>query len=211
MKTVNYILFFQLFLSISNPVFSGNNLFYEKIVNISKDSIGLTRIPSIGNVKFTSDCIGFVRYVYYRSGVDILKTYGDGRGGVSSLYNGMKQRNWIYEGKMPDLGDLIFFDNTYDVNRDRKWNDALTHIGIVSGYGKNNTIFFIHYASGGVKEDRINLFYPNTHAFRQKNGKLYVINSHLRFNRGEGYSRKDYIASSFFRCFGKIYVRQKNE
>ncbi|MGC8765071.1 MAG: NlpC/P60 family protein [Brevinematia bacterium] len=192
-------------------IFPADDSFYERIVDISRKSIGLKKIPSVGGKNFTSDCIGFVRYVYYKAGVDLLKLYGYGRGGVSSVYDGMKKRNWIYEGKIPALGDLIFFDNTYDVNRDRKWNDALTHIGIVTGYGKNNTIFFVHYASGGVKEDRINLFYPNTHAFRQKNGTLYVINSHLRFNRGEGYSRKDYLASSFFRCFGRVHVRKKNE
>lgn len=196
---------------IQTLIFSQNDAFYKKIVEISRESVGLRKIPSIGNMRFTSDCIGFVRYVYYRAGIDLLKIYGNGRGGVSSLYYGMKKRNWIYETKIPSIGDIIFFDNTYDANRDRKWNDSLTHIGIVTGFGKHNTIFFTHYASGVVKEDRINLFYPNTHAFKQKNGKLYIINSHLRVNRGEGFSRKDYLSSSFFREFGKINVRKKNE
>ncbi len=210
-KIMGKIFLLLLLILVDQTIFPSETAFYEKIIKIANDSIGLKRIPSSGNKKFTSDCIGFVRYVYYRAGIDLLKIYGDGRGGVSSLYSGMKKRGWIYESKIPDIGDLIFFDNTYDVNKDDKWNDGLTHIGIVTGYGKKNTIFFTHYASGEVKEDRINLFYPNTHAFKQKNGKLYVINSHLRFNRGEGYSRKKYIASSFFRCFGKIYVRKKNE
>lgn len=190
---------------------SQENVFYESVVKIAKNSIGLSYVPAVNGKTFTSDCIGFVRYVYYSAGVDISIVYGDGRGGVSSFYNGIEIRGWVYNKFPPNIGDLIFFDNTYDANRNRKWDDELTHIGIVSGFGKHDTIFYIHYASGKVKEDRINLKYPNTYAFRQKEGKLYVINSHLRINRGEGYSKKEYLSSSFFRCFGRIPVRVKNE
>lgn len=190
---------------------SQEEMFYERVVKIAKNSIGLSYVPAVNGKSFTSDCIGFVRYVYYSAGVDIFQVYGSGRGGVSSFYNGIEKRGWVYNEFPPKLGDLIFFDNTYDANRNRKWDDELTHIGIVSGFGKHGTIFYIHYASGKVKEDRINLNYPNTHAFRQKDGKLYVINSHLRINRGEGYSKKEYLSSSFFRCFGRIPVRVKNE
>jgi hypothetical protein len=183
--------------------------FYKNVVRIARSSIGLKHIPDVNGKKFTSDCIGFVRYVYFLAGIDITRVYENGRGGVSSLYYGLYRRNWVYRNLSVQIGDLIFFDNTYDANRDRKWNDELTHIGIVSGFGKHNTIFFIHYASGVVKEDRMNLSYPNTYAFRQKDGKLYVINSHLRVNRNEGYAKKDYLTSAFFRCFGRIPVRIK--
>ncbi len=205
------ILFFLLITlyTFSSRAFSSDGTFYERVIKIAKESIGLTYVPAVKDKKFTSDCIGFVRYVYYKAGVDITKISGNGRGGVSSLYDGMDKRNWIYDDFPPAPGDLIFFDNTYDANRNRKWDDELTHIGIISGFGKHNTIFYIHYASGKIKEDRINLKYPNTHAFRQKDGKLYIINSHLRINRGEGYRKKEYLSSSFFRCFGRIPVKEK--
>ncbi len=191
--------------------FSSQENFYERVIQIAKSSIGLSYVPSVKGKSFTSDCIGFVRYVYYSAGIDISHIYDGGRGGVSSFYKGIEKRGWIYNEFSPRIGDLIFFDNTYDANRNRKWDDDLTHIGIISGFGKHGTIFYIHYASGRVKEDRINLNYPNTHAFRQKDGKLYIINSHLRINRGEGYSKKEYLSSSFFRCFARIPVRAKNE
>lgn len=210
MKRVRFI-FFILFFYIAFPEIYTSESFSQRVATIAIDSIGIRKIPSINSVRFTSDCIGFVRYVYYKAGVDLTKIFENGRGGVSSLYLGMKRRNLIYLSGMPAIGDLIFFDNTYDVNRDGKWNDSLTHIGIVTGFGKHKTIIFIHYASGVVKEDRLNLYYPNTYAFRQKNGTLYVINSHLRENRKEGYERKAYLASSFFRCFGRIEVRENNE
>ncbi|MCX7821651.1 MAG: C40 family peptidase [Brevinematales bacterium] len=200
-----------LFFLFSSFAFSVTENFYEKVVKIAKESIGLSYVPNVKGKNFTCDCIGFVRYVYYSAGVDITQIFGNGRGGVSSLYDGMEKRGWVYNEFPPTVGDLIFFDNTFDANRNRKWDDELTHIGIISGFGKHNTIFYIHYASGKVKEDRINLSYPNTHAFRQKDGNLYVINSHLRINRGEGYSKKEYLSSSFFRCFGRIPVRVKNE
>lgn len=178
--------------------------FYERVVQIAKESVGMQSVPSVNGKRFTSDCIGFVNYVYYRAGFDLQKAYGKGRGGVSSLYAGLAARGYVYDSRTASPGDLIFFDNTYDVNRNGVWDDPMSHIGIIAGYRKHNTLVYIHFASHGADERSINLVYPNTHAFRQKDGSLYEINSYLRRDRGEGYDRKEYVASSFYRAFAHI-------
>ncbi len=40
-----------------------------------------------------------------------------------------------FKGKVR-LGDLVFFDNTYDRNGDGKFDDRITHVGIVVGFDK---------------------------------------------------------------------------
>ncbi len=175
----------------------------------AKESIGLNNIPSLKGKTFTCDCIGFVRYVYLRAGLDLQKAYGNGRGGVSSLYDGLAGRGLIYTNRIPSPGDLIFFDNTYDVNKNGKWDDPLSHIAIVETVGKYNTIYYIDFSNNQVREERLNLIYPNTHAFKQKDGGLFIINSFLRRDRGEGLGRKDYVSSSFFRAFAHINVKHR--
>ena len=164
-----FIIFFMLF-QLTNSFYSENNseLFYSNVIRIARESVGMKYFPSIQGRSFTSDCIGFVRYVYQKSGLDLYKAYGEGRGGVSSLYDGLEKFGFVYDSKTALPGDLIFFDNTYDVNRNGKWDDPLSHIGIVTGYGKHGTIEYIHFGSGFVNSDNINLYYPNTHAFKQK-------------------------------------------
>lgn len=183
--------------------------FYSRVVGIAESSVGLQSVPSVNGKRFLSDCIGFINYVYYRAGFDLVKAYGNGRGGVSSLYDGLRKHHFIYDAKTAAPGDLIFFDNTYDINRNGTWDDPLSHIGIIVGTGKHNTLIYIHFASHGVEKDQINLYYPNTHAFKQKDGTLYIINSYLRRNRGEGYEKRQYVASSFYRAFAHIRFKVK--
>lgn len=184
--------------------------FYKNVVSIAKESVGLQTVPSVKGKRFLNDCIGFVNYVYYRAGFDLVKAYGNGRGGVSSLYDGLRKHHFIFDAKTAAPGDIIFFDNTYDINRNGSWDDPLSHIGIIVGIEKHNTLVYIHNASHGVEEDHINLYYPNTHAFKQKDGSLYIINSYLRRDRGEGYAKKEYVASSFYRAFAHIRFRVKD-
>ncbi len=203
------ILFLML---LSNPIYTDSDLksiFYSNVVSIAEKAIGMTELPVIKGEKFRPDCIGFVRYVYYRAGLDLVKVYGNGRGGVSSLYDGLEKRGLVYTGRLPEPGDLIFFDNTYDVNGNSKWDDPLSHIAIVEAVGKHNTIYYIDYSNSRVSEERLNLSYPNTHAFRQADGKYFIINSFLRRDRGEGLERKDYVSSFFFRAFAHIRVNKR--
>jgi hypothetical protein len=186
--------------------------FYSNVVAIAKESIGLEEIPSIGGKYFRSDCIGFVKFVYKKAGLDLdrIARMG-GNNGVAIIYYGLLDRQFVYTNRDPVPGDLVFFDNTYDYNGNGKWDDPLTHVGIVTERLPHNTWAWIHYASGEVKEYRINLSWPETHAFRRTDGSLMIINSYLRRDRGEGYAPKEYVASSFFRAFAHVRVRYQTE
>ncbi len=209
-------LILSLLMVFNIPIFfyseqSAEELFYSKVVQIAQDSLNLKRIPSVDGQSFTSDCIGFVLYVYYQAGMDLAQAYGNGNRGVNSLFNGLQSRDFIYTEGSPQPGDLVFFDNTYDANRNGSWDDPLSHIGIVEKIGKHDTIYYIHFSSKGVKRYRLNLKYPNTYAFTTKDGEQLVINSYLRKNRGEGYAKRKYISANFFNSFARIKVKFKDE
>lgn len=184
-------------------------IFASNVIRVSRQTVGLKNLPRIDGKYFRNDCIGYVRYVYYKAGVDLDKVTRSGNNGVANLYLGLDALRFTFKASSARPGDIIFFDNTYDINRNGKWDDPLSHIGVITAVGRHNTLTFVHYASGVVKESVINLDYPETHAFRRKEGGLLVINSYLRRDRGEGFAAKEYVASSFYRCFARINVRAR--
>ena len=203
------IIFVSIFFLIPLVAFPENieQLFNRHVVKTAESMIGKKYVPNIKGKHFTSDCIGFVRYSFFKTGLDLLKAYGKAARGVPSLYLGLKKRNMIFSKGTPGPGDLIFFDNTYDVNRNGRWDDPLSHIGIVEKIGRWGTVSYIHFSNSGVKRSKINLRYPRTYAFRSKSGKLFVINSFLRRNREKGLPKRDYISSHFFRTFAHLRIR----
>jgi hypothetical protein len=63
-------------------------------------------------------------------------------------------------------GDLVFFEETYDRNRDGFRNDGLTHVGIVESVEPDGTVTFIHRGGSGVARARVN---PSTPGERASN------------------------------------------
>ncbi len=201
------------FLGVSLQIYGQSSRFYQLVVSNALSLQGRYSFPSIQGKRFTSDCIGFVRYVYYLSGIDLMEVYGKGRGGVSSLYDGLVAKRFVYTNLVPiSIVDLIFFDNTYDVNKNSKWDDPLSHVAIVVSVDNQGTITYIHHSPRkGVSLDYLNLYYPNTYAFRKKDKTLKIINSYLRIDRGEQFPRENYISSFFFRSFAHIPVKEVTE
>jgi hypothetical protein len=66
----------------------------------------------------------------------------------------------IYENGRPLPGDLVFFKETYDLNRDGQSNDGLTHIGVVEDVEADGTVLVIHRVARGVVRYRMNLGSP---------------------------------------------------
>ena len=58
-------------------------------------------------------------------------------------------------------GDLVFFHNTYDRNRDGRLNDSLTHVGVVEEVKTDGTVTYVHHAGARILRFRMNLDQPN--------------------------------------------------
>lgn len=115
------------------------------------------------------DCSGFVCAVYDRAGIPL-------RGNTASLWAMAKEVGAVHRRKVPDVGDLAFFDHTYDRDGNGRLDDDLTHIAVVVAVEEDGTIVLAHNGtSAGRTETRMNLDRPDVH---QADGR--VLNDWLR-------------------------------
>jgi hypothetical protein len=122
------------------------------------------------------DCTGFVRLAYQHAGIDLME-HGSlpSENGVTAIHRGARAKGALHR-RRPRPGDLVFFRETYDRNRDGRRNDGLTHIGIVESVDPRGTVTFFHRGSQGVARARLNLLHPTKRTW--KDGA--VVNDYIR-------------------------------
>jgi hypothetical protein len=147
----------------------------------------------------TKDCSSFVQTVLSAEGIIAGKLYKyrrPGEGNVAALYRLAKSGDMIHHRKVPAIGDLVFFNNTHDRNKDGKANDLLTHIGIVERVDYDGTVTFIHRVRRGILRYKMNLFSPE---IRREKSSNKVLNHYLKFtNQGNKRSVKRLTGELFF-------------
>lgn len=126
--------------------------------------------------RLPDDCSGLVRAAYEGAGIDLVSHgFERGENAVSAIYRRAEERGAIHR-RRPRPGDLVFFRETYDRNRDGKRNDGLTHIAVVEKVDRDGTVTFVHRGSRGVSRSLMNLRSPRVH--RAEDGR--VINDYIR-------------------------------
>ncbi len=125
---------------------------------------------------FRYDCSGFVSFVYAHLGYQMITPSAGRLNGVARIYRYAKHVKAFHKRKIPRVGDVIFWDKTYDINRDKKLNDPWTHIAIVESIASDGTVTYIHNTKKNIIRGHLNLFHPDKK--RNRYGK--VINSRLR-------------------------------
>jgi surface antigen len=143
---------------------------------------------------FRSDCSGFAMAVFARVGVPI-------DGSTSSLWADLKAEGATHTRKEPRVGDLAFFDNTTDRNRNGRLDDGLTHIAVVISVEEDGTILMAHDGTGaGRAELYMNLHHPDVHI--SDRGK--VLNNHLRGRRKGDRKGTKYMAGELWHGFATV-------
>jgi hypothetical protein len=104
--------------------------------------------------RFGSDCSGFVEAVYAAEGLllrDLMQRDApEERGGVKAAWYAARAHGRVFRPpEWPAPGDLVFFSDTYDRNRNGRADDRFTHLGIVE-YVEDGTIHFLHRGARGV-------------------------------------------------------------
>ncbi len=157
--------------------------------------------------RFNMDCTGAVLAIYYYAGLDLSRNFPRYRGGgVERLYRSLEVAALIYDTLEPVPGDIIFWDNTYDRNNDGRWNDPLTHVGMVVSVSREGDIEYVHlnYRRGIVIE-RMNLRRPQV--YRDRNlGGARVVNSPIRMRVPGRPHPPRWLASHLYRAFGMGYL-----
>lgn len=102
---------------------------------------------------FSMDCSGVVSAVYWKAGIDLQAAYPLYTGnGVTRIYRYLDDKKLLYRPDEPALGDIIFWDNSYDKNGNGLADDELTHIGMVVAVSPEGDVTYIHhdYISGVI-------------------------------------------------------------
>lgn len=146
------------------------------IVERAVQLVGVTQLGRVDR-SVPDDCSGLVRLAYLKGGIDLVNHgFLNGENAVTAIYRRAETRGALHHHR-PRPGDLVFFRETYDRNRDGKRNDGLTHIAVVESVERDGTVTFIHRGSKGIARSHLNLFFPRTHRIGQDGP---VLNDFLR-------------------------------
>jgi cell wall-associated NlpC family hydrolase len=115
-----------------------------------------------------NDCSGLVISVLAGAGIDHP-------GDSTSMWHAAVADGRAYDVGVPAPGHLVFFDRTWDSNKNGLVDDELTHVAIVVDVDDDGTVTMVHKERAGVRLLRLSLARPAQH----KDGAR-VLNDFLR-------------------------------
>jgi len=164
-----------------------------EVAEAAEAFIGASRLRA-GGRSHRYDCSGFVNAAYARAGINLE--------GLNSaaLYARAKKQNVFHRRRVPRPGDVAFFDNTWDKNGDRRFNDKLTHVAVVEHVGDNGTITLVHKGGRGVTRTTMNL----RHRHKNKVDGV-LLNSFLRVRKSSDRRRVKYLTGELWTGFASFW------
>lgn len=153
--------------------------------------------------RYSYDCTGTVLAIYALAGIPLVDLFPRYSGnGVARLYGIGSEYDLLYHSEMPQPGDLIFWDNTYDKNGDKVWNDELTHVGLVIGVKPDGIVEYVHHDyTKGVVTAKMSLVNPETHT----DASGVLVNSPMRMRSHRHLNPDEWLASHLFRTLGALH------
>lgn len=118
---------------------------------------------------------------------------------VVDMYRAVQQQGTIYHATRPVIGDMVFFHNTQDINRDGRNNDWYTHVGIVESVADDGTVWFLHFHDGQVARDSLNLETKTATTSAD-----VATNSVLRHRKSGDPQYTQYLTGDLFAGFGSV-------
>jgi hypothetical protein len=178
----------------------------EKLAEGARSVLGRKQLVVRGR-RFNMDCTGVVLAIYWYAGIDLARDFNRFSGnGVSRIYKTLERRDLLYSTSSPLVGDIIFWDNTYDENEDARWNDPLSHVGMVVKLDDEGTVTYVHYhIRNGISYDYMNLRNPGVQN-EIENGRVRVINSPLRLAIPGRPHPPDWLSGQLYRNLGMGYL-----
>lgn len=169
------------------------------IVQTASRLVGATTIQANGR-RIAYDCAGVTRAVFLEHGIDLYESEAPDHkaNGVRLIHHHISRHGKFHHGPGVRPGDLVFFDNTWDYNRDGITNDPLTHVGIVERQEKDGTVVFISRVAGSIERYRMNLALPHVH--RTLEGR--ILNDYIRRRELDDPSDTAYLTGQLFAGFG---------
>jgi hypothetical protein len=146
------------------------------------------------------DCSSYVRNAYLFAGIDLYAAASPRDNGVQAIHRYVRKHGRLFRTRHAAKGDLVFFDNSYDRNRNRLLDDPLTHVGIVEDVLPDGTALVLHATNHGIVREPMNLRRP--HAITDAHG--HAINAALRRRTAFDSPRTPHLMSELFAGFGRV-------
>ncbi|HZN95634.1 MAG TPA: CHAP domain-containing protein [Myxococcales bacterium] len=169
----------------------------ERVLEVARQLVGARSIVLSGR-RYRDDCTSLPRAAYEAAGVDLFSAAQRGDNGVTAIYRFAQRQGRVYRGGWPVPGDLVFFRETYDLNRDGRHNDGLTHVGLVDAVSDDATITIIHRVRRGVVRYRMNLDHPD---WRTNPETGEPINDYLR---STGIEKQPQLTGQLFAAYATV-------
>ncbi|HYG67144.1 MAG TPA: NlpC/P60 family protein [Anaeromyxobacteraceae bacterium] len=155
----------------------------------------------VGAERFAADCSGFVEAVYEAEGVPLRRLMHEvapkERSGVSALWRTVERYGEVLPpDAWPVPGDLVFWHDTFDRDRNGRRGDRLTHMGVVL-WVDDDTIAFVHRGSKAVQRGSMTVVRRSD----RRDGDGNELNTPLRFRDGKG---GPVLAAELLAGYGRI-------
>lgn len=130
----------------------------DAVLEQARAHLGQTSVR-VNGVSFRYDCSGFVRGLFSVLSVDLMSLGADypNENGVGLIYRYVERHGENHRRRTPVVGELVYFDNTWDKNGNGLVDDTLTHVGVVEEVQPDGTFVVIHRANRGIVRDFMNL------------------------------------------------------
>lgn len=160
---------------------------------------------AVGEARYRPDCSGFVLAVHEAEGLPLrrlaaLAAPGE-PSGAAALHRAALRYGVVFGGggEWPVPGDLVFFHDTYDRDRNGGADDRFTHVGIVESVSKG-TVVFLHRGGKAVVRGMMTPGRPDLARAGDR-----VLNTPLREKRGRAHGPS--LAGALFAGYGRITQR----
>lgn len=140
------------------------------------------------------------RYIHAVLKANEIDLGSEARTSVPELYRACRSAGEVYHSNRPNIGDILFFHNTADLNEDGRNNDWFTLVGIIEDVHRNGTIDFLAFDQGQVRRHQLNLDEANRHSAAPGT----ILNSRLRPERSDDPPFTQYLAGQLFAGFCNI-------
>src|SRR5438132_8321078 len=172
----------------------------DAVLDTARAHLGRSAVGVRGRA-FATDCSNFVRGMFWAAGIDLMS---EGRGndgnGVRTIFRYVERHGQIHFYKVPQKGDLVYFDNTWDMNGNGRLDDRLTHVGIVEQVGADGTLQIIHSSNHGIVREPMNLLRPHDAS----------VNAALRPKGRRDRAATPHLMAELFAGFGTVAQRSRS-
>ncbi|HSN03829.1 MAG TPA: CHAP domain-containing protein [Nitrospira sp.] len=169
------------------------------VVRTAAKLVGATTLQSNGR-QIAYDCAGVTRAIFLEHGIDLYhgSPADSNANGVRLIFAHVRRHGTVHQSPVPQPGDLVFFDNTWDFNGDGRLNDPLTHVGVVERVDPDGTVIFISRVADAIERHHMNLALPHVH----KTADGRVLNDYIRRKRPGDPDDMGHLTGELFTFYG---------